>query len=75
MHCSLVFFCRCLRAVSKALVKDYVAMTKDTGHAVLMTDATRERLDGHADVERVGELDIRGREQACVVWSLRVDEL
>ena len=46
-------------------------MTKGTPHQVFLSEATRERLAASPeDLQQVGELEIRGREQKLVVWAL-----
>ncbi|HYI17082.1 MAG TPA: adenylate/guanylate cyclase domain-containing protein [Solirubrobacteraceae bacterium] len=48
------------------------AMTKGTPYQLYVGDSTRERLTAPTeDLERVGELDVRGREHAISVWGLR----
>jgi adenylate cyclase len=48
------------------------AMTKGTPYQLYVADSTRERLTAPTeDLERVGELDVRGREHAISVWGLR----
>jgi adenylate cyclase len=44
-------------------------LTKELGHNILMTDATRARLSEDANVRRVGERRLRGREAPTVLWT------
>jgi adenylate cyclase len=47
------------------------AMTKETGHSVLVAESTRERLgDACEDLVHVGEVPVRGRDAAVEVWAL-----
>jgi adenylate cyclase len=47
------------------------AMTKDSGQSLLLSESTRRRLgQAPADLVRVGEVSIRGREDAVEVWAL-----
>jgi adenylate cyclase len=49
------------------------AMTKDTAHQVLISDATRQRLQvERSDLVREGEGLVRGRAEAVELWTLRV---
>jgi adenylate cyclase len=46
------------------------AMTKETGCAVLISDATKAALqNGEVELAYVGELDIRGREATLKAWT------
>jgi adenylate cyclase len=48
-------------------------MTKGTDHQVYLAESTCERLgERPSDMEFVGELPVRGRQQALRVWTLRV---
>jgi adenylate cyclase len=45
-------------------------MTKGSGHQVFIADSTRAaRLNGDSELVRVGEFEVRGREQPLLVWS------
>ncbi|MGE0028220.1 MAG: CHASE2 domain-containing protein [Thermoleophilia bacterium] len=47
------------------------SMTKDTPHAVLISDSTRAALTRQApDLSPVGALDVRGRSVPAAVWTL-----
>jgi adenylate cyclase len=47
------------------------AMTKETGCAVLISDATKAALrNGQVELAYVGELDIRGRSERLEAWTL-----
>ena len=48
------------------------AMTKTTGHSILMTEATVDQLPEADDLSpvRVGEMDLPGRTGRCTVWTL-----
>ena len=46
------------------------AMTKETGHTILLSDATRRELGDGDGLARVGELPIRGRQAPLAVWTL-----
>lgn len=47
------------------------SLTKETAHAVLISDATRGALVAPvADLEAVGALDVRGRQVPAAVWTL-----
>ncbi|TMK57836.1 MAG: adenylate/guanylate cyclase domain-containing protein [Actinobacteria bacterium] len=46
-------------------------MTKGTGHQIFIADTTREALTREvADIELVGEYEVRGRTQPITVWTL-----
>jgi adenylate cyclase len=46
-------------------------MTKGTGHQVFVADSTREAMiEAPADLELVGEHQVRGRTQGITVWTL-----
>ncbi len=46
-------------------------MTKGTGHQVFIADSTRQALQHDvADLELVGEYEVRGRTQPITVWTL-----
>jgi adenylate cyclase len=48
------------------------AMTKDTAHQVLISDATRQRLRvERSDLVREGEAPVRGRAEAVELWTFR----
>jgi adenylate cyclase len=50
------------------------AMTKDLGHPILFSDATRAALhEPPADAISLGEHDVRGRSAAITVWALDVE--
>jgi adenylate cyclase len=50
-------------------------MTKGTPHQVLIAEATRERLAGHADdLVALGEADVRGRTAKIKLWTIREGE-
>jgi adenylate cyclase len=47
------------------------AMTKESGHTVLIAQSTRDRLsDAAEDVVSVGEMQVRGRAAGVAVWTL-----
>jgi adenylate cyclase len=47
------------------------AMTKDTDHALLVAETTRERLRSTPDdLVEVGELEVRGRQARLRAWTL-----
>lgn len=46
------------------------AMTKETGHTILLSDATRDQLVDGDGLSRVGELSLRGRQAEVGVWTL-----
>lgn len=50
------------------------ALTKETGHTILMSDATKAKLppEQAAGLVRVGELTLPGRDAPCEAWALRV---
>lgn len=46
-------------------------MTKGSGHQLFVADSTRQALQGEdADLELVGELEVRGRTHPITVWTL-----
>lgn len=46
-------------------------MTKGSGHQLFVSDSTRQALEGgDADLELVGELEVRGRTHPITVWTL-----
>jgi adenylate cyclase len=48
------------------------AMTKDTAHQVLISDATRQRLQvERSDLVREGQAPVRGRLEGVELWTLR----
>jgi adenylate cyclase len=50
------------------------SMTKGSGHQLFIADSTRTALVGEAaDLELVGEFEVRGRAQPITVWSLKKD--
>ncbi|MHB8689785.1 MAG: CHASE2 domain-containing protein [Solirubrobacteraceae bacterium] len=49
------------------------AMTKDTAHQVLISDATRQMLQvERSDLVREGQAPVRGRAEAVELWTFRV---
>jgi adenylate cyclase len=50
-------------------------MTKGTGHQMFVADSTRQALQREvADLELVGEYEVRGRTQPITVWTLPTRE-
>jgi adenylate cyclase len=50
------------------------AMTKDLGHPILFSDATRQALhEPPEDAISLGEHDVRGRSATIAVWALDVE--
>jgi adenylate cyclase len=45
-------------------------LTRETGCAVLVSDATRHALGDAAGLTEVGRLDVRGRREGVVAWTL-----
>ena len=46
-------------------------MTKETGGGIFVADSTHSQLNGRAErLERRGEVELRGRKEPLVVWSL-----
>ena len=51
------------------------AMTKGTPHSVLMSDSTRQALQGtYDDLVLVGERAVRGKQEAVRLWSIDAPE-
>ena len=49
-------------------------MTKGTGHQLFIADSTRQALQTEvADLELVGEHEVRGRTHAITIWTLPTD--
>jgi adenylate cyclase len=44
-------------------------MTKGSGHTLFLSDATRERLPGGAELTFVEEMEVRGRTDPIRVWA------
>jgi adenylate cyclase len=45
--------------------------TKDLATDLLISDATRDRLDSSIDVEAIGEVNVKGRAQAVKIFKVR----
>jgi class 3 adenylate cyclase len=46
-------------------------MTKGSGTMLFISEATRDRLREHHDLlERVGDVEVRGRTSMLTVWTL-----
>jgi adenylate cyclase len=50
-------------------------LTKSVGVDILVSESTWQRCDGRFQVERVGEVPVKGRKEGVVIYSLKGREV